>query len=218
MKILAIFGAGGLGVETLELARIINEKEHTWDGFVFVNNGDEVPDIEGVCVCSVEKAVEKYGDALEGIIAVGEPTVRKKIVGDFEKYSIKGARIISPDVHIPTSTKIGEGVCICTGAYISCNVTIGDNVIISQHAIVGHDVVIDNNVIISATCVLCGMVHVKDNSYIGPGALVKESLTIGEGSVAAIGSVVFKDVKDGELVIGNPARASIRSGEKIFNG
>ncbi len=37
--VLAIYGAGGLGREVLELAKIINKKEKLWDSFIFIVDG-----------------------------------------------------------------------------------------------------------------------------------------------------------------------------------
>lgn len=216
MNTLAIFGAGGLGTEILEIARMINSQEPKWNDFVFINNGDTVPDIDGVRVMGLEYALSLYGNTLEAVIAVGEPTLRSKIAADIDNNQIRRSTIISPEIHIPKSTVLSEGVVICPGAYISANATLGKDVLISQNAVVGHDVILDENVVVSATCVLCGMVHVKDNAYIGPGAVVKESLTIGKFAVAAIGSVVFKDIEDGAMALGNPARVTKRSSERIF--
>lgn len=42
---------------------------------------------------------------------------------------------------------------------------------------------------------------------IGPGAVVLPGITIGERAMVGAGAVVTKDVPDGMLVVGNPARA-----------
>lgn len=216
MKVLGIFGAGGQGVEILDIARTINEINMTWDKFIFVNNGDPEDPIDGVEVMGIEKALELYAGDLYASIAVGEPTLREKISKQLIQYNIPCATLISPNVRIPHTTTIEDGACIFPNVYLSSNTKIGKNVLISPNAVIGHDVIIEDNVVISAGAIVCGMVNAKKNSYIGPGAIIKESLTIGSGAVASLGSVVFKDINDGDLVVGNPARVSIRSGEKIF--
>lgn len=217
MKVLAIFGAGGQGGETLELARTINEKDTRWREIIFVNNGDEAPDFMGCKVMGIKEALSKYNDELEGIVAVGEPSLRRKIVNDLSSNNIPAVTLISPDVHVPDSVKIGDGCSIYRGVFLSCNTTIGDHVSISPNAVIGHDVVIKDCANVGLLAGICGMVTLGEGSYVGPGAYVKESVSLGDNSVAAIGSVVFRDVPEGEMVIGNPARATRRSSENVFN-
>ncbi|QQA02009.1 acyltransferase [Treponema peruense] len=49
-------------------------------------------------------------------------------------------------------------------------------------------------------------VLIKKNAWIGAGAIILAGVTIGENAVVGAGSVVTHDVKDGEVVAGNPAR------------
>ena len=217
MKVLAIFGAGGQGGETLELARTINERDNRWREIIFVNNGDEAPDFMGCKVMGRAEALSKYACDIEGVAAVGEPSLRKKIVGDLIRNSIPAATLISPDVHVPDSVQIGEGCVVFHGAYLSANTVIGNHVCIGPNAVIGHDVIMKDCVNVGLLAGVCGMVTLGECSYVGPGAIIKESTELGDNSVAAIGSVVFRDVPAGEMVIGNPARATRRSSEKVFN-
>lgn len=216
MKVLGIFGAGGQGIEILDVARTINDINKTWDKFIFVNNGDPEDPIDDVEVMGLEKALELYSGDLYAVIGVGEPTLRLKIAKQLIEYGIPAATLISPNVRVPHTTTIEEGACIFPNVYLSSNTTIGRNVLISPNAVIGHDVIIEDNVVISAGAIVCGMVNAKKNSYIGPGAVIKENLTVGENAVASMGSVVFKDINDGDVVVGNPARVSIRSSERLF--
>ena len=218
MKVLAIFGAGGQGIEILELAKNVNKCEKRWDDFVFINNGDPADDIYGVKVMGLDEALLKYKGQLEGVLAVGEPTLRDKIAKEMDDNGIPGAIIVHPAVAIPDSSTLGAGTCVFPGAYVSTNSTVGRNVMISVNAVIGHDAVIEDNVILSVASFVAGMVHVGKNAYIGGGAQVKESINIGENSVVAIGSVVFRDVAAGDMVLGNPARATKRSSDRLFHG
>lgn len=50
----------------------------------------------------------------------------------------------------------------------------------------------------------------KKGCKIGAGAIIVCGVTIGENSIVGAGAVVTKDVKPGEIVIGNPARPMVR--------
>ena len=51
-----------------------------------------------------------------------------------------------------------------------------------------------------------GRVHIKRESLIGTGAVVLPYITVGENAVVGAGSVVTKDVPNGAVVAGVPAR------------
>ena len=59
---------------------------------------------------------------------------------------------------------------------------------------------------IVAGSVICGSVKIGKNCFIGANSTVKEHLTIGNNVVIGMGSVVTKDIPDGEIWAGNPAK------------
>jgi UDP-perosamine 4-acetyltransferase len=61
-------------------------------------------------------------------------------------------------------------------------------------------------VFLSPGVVLSGGVTVGDNSFVGAGAVVIQGGKIGDNAVIAAGAVVVRDVADGALVKGVPAK------------
>ena len=51
-----------------------------------------------------------------------------------------------------------------------------------------------------------GKVHIKKRAYLGMNTLVVKPVTIGEDAIVGAGSIVTKDIPDGEVWAGNPAR------------
>jgi acetyltransferase-like isoleucine patch superfamily enzyme len=95
---------------------------------------------------------------------------------------------------------------------IGCNITdpylvrIGNNVTLSACTLLGHDAVV--RVVNKARGLKLdsvGPIEIKDNSFIGHGAIVMPNVCIGPNSVVAAGSVVTKDVPPGVVVGGVPA-------------
>jgi len=104
---------------------------------------------------------------------------------------------------------VGEGVRISLG----CNITdpalvrIGSNVTLADCTLLGHDGVIRIlNVRFDKKLDSVGSIDVRDNCFVGYGAIVMPRVTIGPDSIVAAGSVVTKDVPPGVVVGGNPAR------------
>ena len=45
-------------------------------------------------------------------------------------------------------------------------------------------------------------------SYVGMNATIKEKLTVGNNAIIGMGAVVFRDVEENTVVVGNPARVT----------
>lgn len=52
----------------------------------------------------------------------------------------------------------------------------------------------------------CGCIEVMDNVFIGTGSIIMQNVRIGANSIVAAGAVVTKDVPEGVIVAGVPAR------------
>lgn len=212
--ILGICGAGGLGREILELAKIINNTEKRWTDFIFIEIGDFPDVINGISVCTYEDAKKRYGTALEIVIALGEPAKREKLFREVKEDGVALPTLIHPDVYIPESTFIGIGVVIQQGCFISCNVKIGDYVLIQSQTNVSHDVLLDEGCILSGMANLGGNVNLGKYSYVGLSVCVKQGVSIGNYSIVGMGSVVCKDIEDEIIVVGNPAHPIRKNEEK----
>ena len=49
-------------------------------------------------------------------------------------------------------------------------------------------------------------VHIGNGVWIGSGSIILPGVTIGDNAVIGAGSVVTKDVPEGMIAVGNPAR------------
>jgi len=84
---------------------------------------------------------------------------------------------------------------------------LGNNVHFSTCAVIGHD---------GSTAMLyhaygvkvdsVGKIDIRDNVFIGYHAIIMPNVTIGPNAIVAAGAVVTKDVKEGDIVAGVPAR------------
>lgn len=215
--VLGIYGAGGLGREVLELARIINEREKTWDDFVFIIDGAGGNTVNDVIVYNYEEAINKYKGNLEISMGIGEPAVREKLFAKMNKDGIEAATLIHPDVYIPETTKIGKGVTIQYGCFISCNVEIEDYVYIQPQVNVGHDDILKKGCVLSGLSNLAGHVEIGEYTYVGLSAALKEGISVGDFSIIGMYSAVYKDIPDEVVAMGNPARPMRRNEEhRVF--
>lgn len=115
---------------------------------------------------------------------------------------------------------IGDNVSIGSGTEIEHHVTIGNNVRIHSNCFIAQGTVIRDGVRISPNAAITSTKHpllpeelknrrgpeIGENVYIGIGVTILSHLTIGKGSLIGSGSVVTKDVPEGVVMIGTPAR------------
>jgi UDP-3-O-[3-hydroxymyristoyl] glucosamine N-acyltransferase len=80
---------------------------------------------------------------------------------------------------------------------------IGNDVKIDVQVYVGHGDVIGDRTLIAGGSVIAGNVTIGADSWVGLNATVSNRIHIGEKARVSLGSVVTKDVKDGETVTGN---------------
>ena len=78
--------------------------------------------------------------------------------------------------------------------------------VLNTAAIVTHDTVLDRDCCISLQATIGGAARIGERSYVGMGAQVREQVSIGKSTIVGMGAVVTKDIADGVVCTGNPAR------------
>lgn len=106
---------------------------------------------------------------------------------------------------------IGEGCGISNSAIVACrSVEIGKNVRIGGGCQIFdndfHSLNYEKRISRNDDDIAAAPVVIKDGAFLGARCLVLKGITIGKYSVVGAGSVVTKDIPDGEIWAGNPAR------------
>ena len=209
MKDIVLIGAGGLGREAAYMIERINREEKKYNllGFV-VEDQYYKPDTE-VNGYPVLGSIQWLMDHSKDIVchcAIGEPKPRRRIQELLEKNNCIFETLVDPSVEIHPTVKIGEGSYIQAECGISVNITIGKGVLLNGAVGLGHDVTIGDYSCIMTRTVLSGHVIVGENVFMGGMAYIVPKITIENDAVVAAGSVVFRKVKKGTHVLGNPAK------------
>lgn len=95
-------------------------------------------------------------------------------------------------------------------------VRIGHNVILSDCTLIGHDAsaaMLERAYGTKLDAV--GKIDIRDNVFIGHGAIVLPGVTIGPNAIVAAGAVVNQDVPEGTIVGGVPARPISRTEDRV---
>lgn len=198
--ILAIYCAGGLGREIIELARYINK----WERIIFVDDVTEVKTCADADVFRFEE-IEQFRGNIEFVIANGEPAVREKLYIKIKKAGYLLGKVIHPNASIWPNAFIGEGV-IMYDATVSANAIVEDNVLLNGRGSIGHDVTLGAHSVLSHLSFVGGAAKIGRSCYIAPGAMIKDRVTIGDYAIVSLGAIVLRTVKPKSIMIGNPAK------------
>ena len=201
MKDILVIGTGGLAREFSsyysEHCNIIgfsstNPSEHSefnLPGELFV--GDITP--------------EKVGTS-EVVIAIGNPSIKKRISDDLKKLGFNFPYIIHSSSVVSDRAIIEEGVVVSPNCVVAPDVTLKGFSYLNICCGIGHDSVVGSYVQVNPGSHLGGFSKIGDGTLIGSGSVILQGVSIGMNATIGSGSVVFSRVDDGATMMGNPAR------------
>ena len=206
MKNLIIIGAGGMGrtLYSNALESVGYGKKFVVKGFIddnlqalvgFPNYPpvidtihDYQPQPEDVFVSSIGGAARR--PCMEEIIRRG---------GEFMELIHQTARIL-------TNAKLGKGNFVGAYTVIGNDAVVGDYNMIQSYTVIGHDARIGSWNRIDTHVSLVGGVVVEDEVTIHTSAVISHKVVVESGAHVGALSFVFKKVKAGTTVMGNPAK------------
>ncbi|NNE27840.1 MAG: hypothetical protein HKN09_13420 [Saprospiraceae bacterium] len=142
---------------------------------------------------------------------------RRKILGNWQRLYLKlkmmqldaGPGFYSAGglyINRKHKVKAGKNLFLGRHVHIASNVEFGDNVLVASFVgFVGGDHKIDgigNTPMNQAGVDGFKTTTIKDNVWIGHGAIILNGITIEQGAVIAAGAVVTKDVEENSIVAG----------------
>jgi len=108
------------------------------------------------------------------------------------------------NVVLHEGVEIGNNTCIDRA--VMGSTILHKNVKIDNLVHIAHGVEIGENSLVIAHAMIAGSVSVGTNSWIAPCSSIRQKLTVGNDVTVGMGSVVVKNVSDGEIVAGVPAK------------
>jgi sugar O-acyltransferase (sialic acid O-acetyltransferase NeuD family) len=209
LKQIAVFGAGGFGLEVAMLIEHINTKSHEWDLIGFFDDGIKVGEIvNGYPVLGGVRKLNNWDSKLYLVFALGLPKIKKSICKKIINKNIFYPVLIHPNAVIGKKkyVSIGEGCIITAGNIITTNISIGKHVILNLSCTVGHQTEIGDFSSFMPTCNISGEVKIGKATFWGTGAKVINRIKVGNNVIIGAGSVVTKDIPDNVTAVGVPAK------------
>lgn len=141
------------------------------------------------------------------VVGTGNPNLNAKLYTKaVEEGMIPSPAFCSSRAYIGMDVDMKTGTVVCPGANVTGYSFIGIGCVINNGALVPHDCVLGDFVVVSPNVSMGGNVMIGARTLIGIGAVIKPGVKIGENVIIGAGAVVTKDVPDGHITVGNPAK------------
>lgn len=204
---LVIVGAGGFGREVFALVQDLNRVEPRWQVLGFLD--DALDKLAGLPYYGgVLGPIESYRElgCPWAICAVGDPRVRKAVVGRLDAMQACWATLGHPTAVRHDTSTIGEGCVLCHGAWVSVDTRIGRHVHMNCMTTVGHDAHLGDFCTLSPHADICGAAVLETGVFLGSHASVLPKAHVGAWARVGGGSVVLRNVAPNTTVFGVPTK------------
>jgi sugar O-acyltransferase (sialic acid O-acetyltransferase NeuD family) len=196
---IVVIGAGGhakvlistLTARGFSIAAVFDDDDTKWG-----------LDAQGTRVSRIER---KRGG--NGVIGIGDNARRREMA---RTLSFEWRTVVHPSAFVHPSARLGRGTVVFAGAVVQPDAVIGDHVIVNTGATVDHDCVVGDYAHLAPGAHLAGSVQVGEGAFLGIGSVVIPGVRIGGWSTLGAGAVAIRDVADGVVAVGVPARARKR--------
>lgn len=214
LKKIIFWGAGGHAKVLRELTQHLGYELVA----LFDNNPDVLPPFDGLPLYHKVEGFRKWkeengGDEIACLVAIGGARGRDRLqIQHFlEQNQMTPIVAVHPTAFVASNVILAKGCQVLANATLCSDVTLGEACIINTSSSVDHESVLGKGVHVAPGATLAGCVTVGDCSLIGPGAVVLPRIKIGNDVIIGAGAVVTREIPEGQVAFGNPARVRRRN-------
>jgi acetyltransferase EpsM len=143
----------------------------------------------------------------DAFLAVGMPDAKVAVLKQYARFGFRWQSFIHKQAFLSPRAQVGQGCILAPFVNIAGDARLGEHVYVGSFGGIGHDTAIGNFCSLLPDSGLGGGAALGDRSVLGAGARVYPGVTVGAGVRVSAGSVVRRNMPDGVLAHGNPARA-----------
>lgn len=194
MKKKAIIGAGGFAREIKSYLGIDDIKMFVDDFYWKKNNQNILP-------------ISEFDfNSYTVVVAIGNPTERKKMVDSLPKNTEYFTFIHPTSIITGSDVIIGKGTIICPNTILTTNINLGEHCHLNLSTTIGHDCVIGNYFTTAPGAKISGNCTIGDLVYLGTNTSIREKIKITNNVTLGLNSGVVKDINESGVYGGTPTK------------
>jgi sugar O-acyltransferase (sialic acid O-acetyltransferase NeuD family) len=152
------------------------------------------------------QALRDRNPAMKAVLAIDPPRTRERLAAHYGLDRLM--TIVAPTAFISPTARIGHGSIVQRGVLVGRNARLGTAVKLNCGAQIHHNATVGDFTTVAPGARILGNVHIGSRTYIGSEAVILPRIRVGNGCVVGAGAVASRDVGDGVVVKGVPARAA----------
>lgn len=206
MKKMFVYGASGHGKVVADI--LLARKEPDLVGFIDDRADFQGVNVLGLPVCGNGQWLREEAKKMRVAVAlgIGDNLARQRVAYKCLAWGAELATVVHPSAAVAVSARLGPGTVVMAQAAINPDARIGRGAIVNTGALVDHDVEIGDFAHVAPNATMGGASRLGALSQLGIGAVILQGVGIGAGSLVGAGAVVVRDIPDGVVAFGVPAR------------
>ena len=190
MDRLLILGAGGHGVNCLEIARQMGR----FSEIAFLDDGQLG---KVLCDCPVIGGLRDI-ERLQGLytaafVAFGNNEMRERWMRELARLQYGTPTLVSPRACVSCYAELGAGSVVFPFSSVEPRAKVGEGCILSAGVIVNHDAEVHAHTLIYSHTVIRPYSIIGDHTTIGSGCIIGQSSTVPLGSHLPDGTILAKN-------------------------
>ena len=139
-------------------------------------------------------------------IGIGDNAVRRGLFERLQGLDVTPAICVARHSFVARDAHLGPGTVLCPGSVIGSRAQVGANTIVNTLSSIDHDCTLGDHSQVAGGVTFAGRVSTGPRCFFGVKCSIVPGVSIGADVVVMAGALVTRDVPDGVMVGGTPAR------------
>lgn len=141
-------------------------------------------------------------------LSMGDNSIRENLYNNISAMGGTFPTLVHPTCIVSRFSSIGSGSHLDAYCCVQANSKIGCNCMIRPYVLVGHNTSIGDHSFIAAHTSVGAYITIGKNVFMGLSSVLLSSKVqnIADRAIIGAGAVVNRDVEEGAVVVGNPAK------------